>query len=70
MSKEQNEDVKRCFFCHKRLIGNQGFICKRCQLQGRDIGEKAIGVGATAITVTFAILKAVGEMNNGNSDDD
>ena len=69
MSNEQNDGVKRCFFCHKRLIGNHGLICKRCKLLGRDIGEKVIGVGATVGTVTVAVLKAVGEMNTDNSDD-
>ena len=70
MSKEQNKEEKRCFFCHKRLVKNKGFVCKRCQLQGKDIGEKALGVGAVLGTFALAALKVAGDINNSNSNND
>ena len=68
MSKEQNKEEKRCFFCHKRLVKNKGFVCKRCQLQGKDIGEKALGGLAVAGTAVVTVVAAIGNARN-NSDD-
>ncbi len=50
MSNEDN--VKRCVFCHKLLIDEKIPICKRCILEGRNkVGEAAAVVGAVAFTV-------------------
>lgn len=68
MSKEQNKEEKRCFFCHKRLVKNKGFVCKRCQLQGKDIGEKVLGGLAVAGTAVVTVAAAIGNASN-NSDD-
>ena len=40
MSNEKKDEVKRCFFCHKKILNNKDLVCKRCWLQGKDIGEK------------------------------
>lgn len=70
MSKEQNKKEKRCLFCRKKLINNGGIACKRCQLQGKDVGEKVVGgilaVGAVALTVASAL----GQANTTNNDND
>lgn len=68
MSKEQNKEEKRCFFCHKRLVKNKGIVCKRCQLQGKDIGEKVLGGLAVAGTAVVTVAAAIGNASN-NSDD-
>lgn len=58
------------FFCHKKILNNKDLVCKRCWLQGKDIGEKVLGVGAVVGTVALTALKVVGDINNSNSDDD
>lgn len=70
MSKENNEEVKRCFFCHKRLVKNKGFVCKRCQLNGKDIGEKVLGGLAVAGTTVLTVAAAIGNASNNSSNDD
>lgn len=70
MSNEKKDEVKRCFFCHKKILNNKDLVCKRCWLQGKDIGEKVLGVGAVVGTVALTALKVVGDINNSNLDDD
>ena len=70
MSKEQNKEEKRCFFCHKRLVKNKGFVCKRCQLQGKDIGQKVVGGLMAAGTVALTVATAIGQANTTNNDND
>ena len=70
MSNEKKDEEKRCFVCHKRLVKNKGFVCKRCQLQGKDIGQKVVSGLMAAGAVALTALKVVGDINNSNSDDD
>ena len=70
MSNEKNDEVKRCFFCHKKILNNKDLICKRCWLQGRDVGEKVIGAGAAVGAAALVVLQAIGSMNNNNTGDD
>jgi len=69
MSKDKNDEVKRCMLCHKKLISDKGLVCRRCLLQGKDIGGKVLGTGAAVASVALVVLKAIGDMNNTTSDD-
>lgn len=70
MSKENNEDVKRCLFCNKKILNNKDLICKRCWLQGKDIGEKVLGGLVVAGTTVLTVAAAMGNAkNNGGNDD-
>ena len=68
MNKENNDEIKRCFFCHKRLVSNKGFVCKRCWLQGKNIGEKVIGGLAVAGTAVLTVAAALGNTDNNEKD--
>ena len=70
MSKEQNKKEKRCLFCRKKLINNGGIACKRCQLQGKDVGEKVVGGLLAAGAVALTVVSALGQANTNNNDKD
>lgn len=70
MSKEQNKKEKRCLFCRKKLINNGGIACKRCQLQGKDVGEKVVGGLLAAGAVALTVVSALGQANTTNNDND
>lgn len=70
MSKNNKEEVKRCFFCHKKLLNNKDRICKRCWLQGKDIGEKILGGLAVTGTTVLTVATAIGNANNNGSKND
>ena len=70
MSKEQNKKEKRCLFCRKKLINNGGIACKRCQLQGKDVGEKVVGGILAAGAVALTVASALGQANTTNNDND
>lgn len=70
MSNEKNDDVKRCFFCHKKILNGKDLICKRCWLQGKDVGEKVVGGIAAVGTVALGVLAAIGNASNSGDSDD
>ena len=42
LDKQQNAEEKQCYYCQKRLIHNNGFVCMRCRLEGKNIGKEII----------------------------
>lgn len=68
MNKENNKEIKRCFFCHKKLVNNRG-VCGRCQLQGKDAGKKILGVGMVLGSSALIVVKALRQTKDNNVKD-
>ena len=64
MNEEKQKDTKRCLFCHKKLINEKDLVCRRCWLNGVDVGEKIAGGLAIAGTAVVTVAAAIGGANN------
>ena len=64
MNDENSKGTKRCLFCHKILINEKDLFCRRCWLNGVDVGEKIAGGLAIAGTAVVTVAAAIGGANN------
>ena len=69
MSKDNKDKVKRCLFCHKRIIDKKVPVCKRCRLKGKNGVEKGVGGVVALGAAALVVVKAAGDINNKSGDD-
>lgn len=66
---DNKDNLKRCRFCHKRILNNKDGMCKRCWLKVKDMGEKVVGGVAALGAAALVVVKAAGDINNKSGDD-